>query len=111
MVEGERWEQRALGVFKVEGRGELFKGCKYIEEFILKYKKKPSSSELAVFYYNRYVEAGKRATLPFLTEQWIEQLLASHEAAYPEGASVKEIIAMIKESRTLEKRAQLELTA
>ena len=46
---------------------DLFKGCKYFGEFVLKYKKRPNREELAVFYYNRYVEAGKRSTLPFLT--------------------------------------------
>jgi hypothetical protein len=97
-------------VFKVE-EGELFKGCKYIDEFILKHKKKPTRSEIAVFYYNRYVESAKKATLPFQTQLWIEQLLAQFEAAYPEGAEIKDIISCIRESRTVEKRQLMESTA
>jgi hypothetical protein len=64
-----------------------------------------------VFYYNRYVCAGKRKTLPSLTEAWIDELLSRYEAVFPEGASIKEIIATIKESRCSEKRALIELTA
>jgi hypothetical protein len=57
------------------------------------------------------VEAGKRTTLPCQTECWIDQLLARYEASFPEGATIKEIIGLIKESRVPEKRAQLEVTA
>jgi hypothetical protein len=58
-VEGEKWDQLAKAIFKVEDIKELFKGCKYIEQFILKHKKKPTKDEIAVFYYNRYVLSGK----------------------------------------------------
>lgn len=111
VINGEHWDHWAKSIFKVEDKKELFKGCKYIEEFILKHKKIPTRSEIAVFYYNRYVEAGKRSTLPFLTEEWIDDLLSRYEAVFPEGASIKDIIASIKESRDTEKRAQIELTA
>ena len=109
-LEGQKWEERAKSVFGVADKRELFQGCKYIEEFLLKHKKKPSRGELAVFYYNRYVEAGKRSTLPALTQVWIEQLLGSYEPVFEES-SIPEIVAIIKESRNVEKRAQLELTA
>lgn len=56
-----------MTIFKVEDKKELFKGCKYIEEFIIKHKKLPTKDEIAVFYYNRYVEAKKYNTLPYLT--------------------------------------------
>jgi len=45
---------------------------------VLKYKKRPTKEELAVFYYNRYVEAGKKNTLPYLTEKWIGEFLVSY---------------------------------
>ena len=57
------------------------------------------------------MESGKRATLPSQTQQWIGQLLAQFEAAYPEGAEIKEIVKCIKESRTVEKRQLMESTA
>jgi hypothetical protein len=109
-INGQKWEDCAKGLFGVENKKELFQGCKYIEEFLLKHKKKPSRHELAVFYYNRYVEAGKRSTLPALTESWIAQLLQSYYPVFEE-CSIPEIVATIKESRTLEKRALLELNA
>jgi len=109
-IHGERWDHWAKLAFKVEDKKELFKGCKYIEEFILKHKKKPTRAEIAVFYYNRYVVAGKRSTLPRQTSAWIDDLLTRYEAVFPE-ASIKEIISSIKESRTTEKRALIELTA
>lgn len=30
----------------------------------------PTLDELILFYYNRYVQANKKNTLPFLTEKW-----------------------------------------
>ena len=55
-IENEKsWSKSAQEVFGFTGNNQLFKGCKYIEEFILKYKKKPTRDELAIFYYNRYV--------------------------------------------------------
>ena len=49
------WEKSAKELFGFSGHKELFKGCKYLEEFIMKYKKRPTKDELAIFYYNRYV--------------------------------------------------------
>jgi DNA-binding transcriptional regulator YbjK len=48
----------------------------------IKYKTKPNKDELAIFYYNRYVEAGKKTTLPHLTEQWINDFLAAYEPVF-----------------------------
>lgn len=76
--EGRSWAEWATETFGFSDQKELFKGCKYIQEFLIKHKKKPSKTELAIFYYNRYVEAGKKNTLPFLTEKWIAELLASY---------------------------------
>ena len=108
VISGERWDHWAKAVFKVEDRKELFKGCKYIEEFILKHRKQPSRHEIAVFYFNRYVVAGKRSTLPLLTEQWIEELLARYALAFQEGFDIKAVISALKESRSIEKRIALE---
>lgn len=54
----------------------------------MKYKKEPTKDELAIFYYNRYVEADtkhKKNTLPFQTEKWIEQLLKAYKSVFVEG--------------------------
>jgi hypothetical protein len=74
----------------------------------MKHKKRPTHDEIAVFYYNRYVEAGKRSTLPFLTESWIDGLLKEYELVFPENLSIKEIICLLKESRVIEKRREIE---
>lgn len=60
---GRDWQKVAQETFGLEEK-QLFKGCKYFGEFVIKYKKKPTIDELAVFYYNRYIEAAKTTTLP-----------------------------------------------
>jgi hypothetical protein len=74
---------------------------------VVKHKKLPSRDELAIFYYNRYVEAGKISTLPFLTEQWIGQLLQKYSAAFAE-TTIKEVIDTLKQSRAIEQRKAME---
>lgn len=74
----------------------------------MKHKKQPTKDELAIFYYNRYVESGKKATLPHLTERWIEDLLASYAPVFQEGYSMPKIIAALKESRDPKRRAEME---
>lgn len=54
---------------------ELFKGRKYFEEFLMKYKKLPNKDELLIFYYNRYVMSKKKTTLPKLIEDWSVQFI------------------------------------
>lgn len=51
--------------------------------------------------------AGKRSTLPALTQTWINDLLKKHEEVFSQGLSIKEIVAVFKESRNVEKRAEL----
>ena len=92
------WDKQAQETFGFSGK-ELFKGCKYIEEFILKYKKQPTKDEMAIFYFNRYVEGSKRLTLPHLTEQWTEELLRAYEPVFSEGFDMKKVVDTLKESR------------
>ncbi len=75
-----------------------------MEEFIIKHKKIPNHHEIAVFYYNRYVESGKRKTLPYLTNAWINDLLNKYQIAFKD-LTIQEIISSLKESRALTKRA------
>jgi len=67
-VNGKTWEECAMDCFKVNTIQKLFSGCKLLINYIEKYQKKPEFTELALFYYNRIVEGGKKTTLPFLTE-------------------------------------------
>ena len=77
---------------------------------MLKHKKLPTRDELAVFYYNRYVESGKIKTLPFLTEQWIDQLLQRYSAVFPAETDIKEVIGTLKQSRAIEHRKAMEVS-
>ena len=52
---------------------------KYFEAFLKKYKKMPTKDELILFYYNRVVLAGKKGTLPYMTETWAERLVAEYK--------------------------------
>lgn len=107
--EDKSWQERAREAFGFSSNKELFKGCKYIEEFIMKYRKRPTADELAIFYYNRYVEAGKRGTLPHQTGAWVPQLLKSYGPVFSEGHDIKKIVAALKESRNVDRRVELEL--
>ena len=106
--EGRTWLEQAQEAFGFSEDKELFKGCKYIGEYILKYKRQPVREELAVFYFNRYVVAGKKSTLPFLASEWIDDLLAAYEPVFKEGYSIAQIVATLKESTSIEKRVALE---
>lgn len=62
----------------------MIKGRKYLEGFWRKYNKMPTIDELIVFYYNRYVIANKKNTLPFMTKQWAEQFIQEYTKALEE---------------------------
>lgn len=40
-IQGRKWEECAKETFKVIDVNELFKGCKYMENYVLKYEKLP----------------------------------------------------------------------
>lgn len=63
------WEQKLEEKYKLQVVN-MFKGRKYFQNFLLKYNEMPTLDELILFYYNRYVQANKKNTLPFLTEKW-----------------------------------------
>jgi hypothetical protein len=109
-VEGQQWEEQAKQAFKVADPKSLFKGCKYIQEFIIKYEKKPTQAEIAIFYYNRYVESGKKGTLPFLTQKWIQDFLEQYEQFFAEGKDVKAIASSLKKTNKIAFRQLMEAT-
>lgn len=45
----------------------------------------PTKDELILFYYNRYVVTKKKGTLPFLTEQWAERVVAEYTKVMAEN--------------------------
>ena len=109
-VKGELWEECAKKCFKVTDVNKLFKGCKYLEAYIAKYEKMPEYAELLVFYYNRYVEADKCTTLPFLTQSWTRELSEKFNKA-AEGKSVAQVIQLLNLTRPILKREQIEAEA
>ena len=106
-VKGRVWEDIAKELFHVNNVQTLFSGCKYLINFIEKYEKKPEVIELAIFYYNRFVEAGKKKTLPHLTEQWTHQLWTKFVKA-AEGYTDKQILEVLKKSQPIEARMTIE---
>ena len=72
------WEEDYKKRYQVT---EFFKGRKYHEEFLRKYGRVPNKSELIIFYYTRYIIGGKKATLPFLTDPWANELIEEYTHA------------------------------
>jgi hypothetical protein len=104
---GKRWDECAKETFKVSDVNMLFKGCKYLENYVLKFEKLPNHAELLLFYFNRYVEAGKETTLPLLTHQWTQELLDKFTQAC-EGKAIEKVIEIINLSRPVDKRVSME---
>jgi hypothetical protein len=83
----------------------LFKGRKYFEAFLRKYKRMPTKDELILFYYNRYVVKNKKSTLPYLTEVWTEKLIADYSKVMTENKiTVGKALDLLNISRPLNKR-------
>jgi hypothetical protein len=73
---------------------------------VLKYEKRPKFVELLLFYYNRYVEAGKQTTLPFMSETWTHGFSEKFNKA-SEGMEIPTIVKLIESTRPIEKRIQI----
>ncbi len=82
---------------------KLFRGYKYFQEFVYKYEYLPNSDELIIFYYNRYVEANKCKTLPFLIEIWTKNTIEQYRPHF-EKMEIKEILRILEEFRSIDKR-------
>lgn len=106
-VEGRNWEEVACEVFHVPSIKPLFSGCKYLLNYVLKYEKKPEVVELIIFYLNRYIESGKKTTLPYLTEVWGEELCNKFLKA-AEGYTAEKCIEVINKSQPIEERIKIE---
>ena len=76
----ERWDEHAEKCFSIPV-DQMIKGQRYFEQFVIKYEKLPTKDELILFYYNRYVVAGKKTTLPYKIEQWSEEVIEEFELA------------------------------
>lgn len=88
---------------------QLFKGRKYFEDFLFKYKKIPNRDELLVFYYNRYVVAKKKSTLPMLTEQWSVQFIQQYTKVFQENnITIDAALQILEKSRPRSVREELE---
>jgi len=56
-----------------------------------------------IFYYNRYVEAGKCATLPFFVERWTREIIEKYKPLF-ENRPVEEIKKIYLEYNEIQKR-------
>ena len=92
---------------KEESPAQVLKDFKHFEEFVFKYEKLPTLDELIVFFYNRYVEAGKCKTLPFKVSVWAELLIEEYRPHF-DSLSVKKVKRVFNESRTIDKRIKME---
>lgn len=72
-----KWDSEVEKKYQVPAKN-LFKGRKYFESFLRKYKRIPTKDELILFYYNRYVVRSKSSTLPYLTEVWAERIVTEY---------------------------------
>lgn len=75
--ENNKWDSEVEKNYQVSAKN-LFKGRKYFEVFLRKYRRMPTKDELIVFYYNRYVLRNKSSTLPYLTEVWAERIVTEY---------------------------------
>lgn len=74
-----------------------------------KYNKVPTVDELIVFYYNRYVIANKKATLPLMTKKWAEEFVEDYSKALEESKiTVAEALVLLDKSMPREKRLVIE---
>ena len=73
----ETWEDVAAKKYEMPVK-KMLKGYKYYESFLHKYNKIPTKDELILFYYNRYVIAGKVNTLPYKIEMWAENIIDNY---------------------------------
>lgn len=73
----------------------------------MKHKKLPNWDELVTFYYNRYIEAGKNNTLPYLTEQWAKDVIEVYTPHFAK-LEIDHIIKIFKESMPIVNRCKTE---
>lgn len=85
-IDGTTWKKKAAMLYNIQDIDLLFKGNKYTQKFMRKYKKLPEFEQLAIFFYNRFIIAGKEDTLPFLCQRFVEQLVREYSIA---GENVK----------------------
>jgi hypothetical protein len=74
---------------------------------VLKYEKLPQVDELLVFYYNRYVESGKMATLPYMVRFWAEGL-AERFNKVASRYEMMEIVSILNRTRRIGYRRDVE---
>lgn len=67
----------------------------------------PTYDELVLFYYNRHVEAGKGNTLPSYTNELAKEVIGNYQTLIT-TMQMKDIINIFNESRSIEKRKQIE---
>ena len=107
-VNNKVWEEVAMETFSVPVN-KMMSGMKYYQNFLEKHGKIPTKDELIIFYYNRYVVANKKSTLPYLTERWAGEVISDYNEAFEiSKCSVKEAVEIINSSMSIVKREEFE---
>jgi hypothetical protein len=102
------WEEVVEELWHIPAH-KLFKGRKYFEEFLRKYKNFPKQDELLTFYYNRYICAGKKKTLPFHTADWAKDFIGEYRKVMEENKiDVEGAIKLLDESMPRKNREKIE---
>lgn len=100
------WFEAAKEKFGLEPE-DLFKEYKYFEALIAKHEKFPTFEELITFYYNRFIEAGKCKTLPYLVEKFTKDALENYKPLF-ENRDIKEIKKIFEEYMPILHRIEAE---
>ena len=65
-----------------------------------------------IFWYNRYIQSGKKTTLPFMTEQWADDIKTDYQEVlydkYKDDWKFNEVKETILKSLPIEKRKAIE---
>lgn len=63
---------------------------------------------MILFYYNRYVMAGKSTTLPYLIDRWSQEIIEEFAEAFDKAKlTVKEGLDVMNSSRPLAAREKM----
>ena len=100
------WEDAAFKKFNVKSKN-LYKGYKYFMGFVQKHEKLPTVDELITFYFNRYIEAGKSSTLPFLAQRWTIDVIEVYRPHF-EKLEIKSIIEIFNKYNPIDQRCAAE---
>jgi hypothetical protein len=75
--------------------------------FVQKHEKLPTVEELLIFYFNRYIEAGKCGALPYLARRWASDVVEIYKPFF-EKMDIQSIIEIFNKYNPIDKRCEAE---